>query len=148
MVGPPISRRASGAILTNSGMLTARLAAVELSTRIGGLSLPSWSRCVRDIWVWGDRFLEEKTSQRPLGEKLCQEFMRDVFERIRRGTPPAAGTMYSWLSGRIRRPLRHWTNTIHLPSGETFGKVLLMPFRDAPAIGSGVPPRPALNGIR
>jgi hypothetical protein len=38
--------RPSGATLTNSGILTARLAAVEFSTRIAGVSLPASS-----IWV-------------------------------------------------------------------------------------------------
>ena len=36
---------------------------------------------------------EENTSQRPLGEKLCQEFMRGILQRIRRAWPPSAGTM-------------------------------------------------------
>jgi hypothetical protein len=42
---------------------------------------------------------EEKTSQRPLDDQLCQEFMRGVFARRRRASPPAAGMMYSSLSG-------------------------------------------------
>jgi len=41
----------SGAMLTNSGMFTARLAAVEFSIRIAGLSWPSASRWVRNICV-------------------------------------------------------------------------------------------------
>ena len=92
--------------------------------------------------------LEEKTSHRPLGEKLCHEFISRVFERISRAVPPAAGTIHSLPSGRNSCPLRHLTNTIHLPSGETFGKVLLIPLAEAPTIGSGVPPRPSSNGIR
>jgi hypothetical protein len=86
--------------------------------------------------VYGDRPFEEKTSHRPFGEKLCHEFMRGVLARIRRAAPPWAGTMYSWLSGRINRPLRAWTKTIQRPSGEILGKELLFPFCDAPAIGS------------
>ena len=53
--------------------------------------------------------MEEKTSQRLLGEKLCQEFIRGVLQFMRRAWPPAAGTMWSWLSGRINWPLRDWT---------------------------------------
>src|SRR5271157_1933875 len=129
-------------------MFTARLAAVALSTRMAGLSLPSASMCVRYICVYGDRAFDENTSQRPLGEKLCHEFIRGVLQRIRRACPPSAGTIYNWLSGRISSPLRHWTNTIHRPSGDTLGKVLLMPLREAPAIGSGLPPSPSWNGVR
>src|ERR1019366_4109323 len=92
-------KRPSGGILTNSGMFTARFAAVEFSIRIAGLSLPSASRWVKNICVYGDRLFDEKTSQRPFGEKLCQEFMRRVLQFMRRAAPPAAGTMYSWLSG-------------------------------------------------
>ena len=39
--------------------------------------------------------------------------------------------------GRINRPVLFSTKTIHLPSGETLGKSLLMPFSEAPAIRSG-----------
>ena len=39
------------------------------------------------------------------------------------------------------------TKTIHLPSGETLGKLLLIPFSEAPTMRSGVPPLPSLNGI-
>ena len=35
--------------------------------------------------------MEEKTSQRPLGEKLCQEFISGVLQRIRRALPPCGG---------------------------------------------------------
>lgn len=129
-------------------MFTARLAAVASSIRIAGLSSPFSSMCVRYICVYTDRPLEENTSHRPFGEKLCHEFIRGVLDRNRWAVPPLKGTMYSWLSGRIRRPLRHCTKTIHLPSGETFGKLLLMPFCPAPAMSSGVPPLPELNGIR
>jgi len=55
-----------------------------------------------------------------LGEKLCHEFIRDVLHRIRRAVPPEVGTIQSVLSGRMSWPLRHFTNTIHLPSGETW----------------------------
>ena len=41
----------SGGMFTNSGMLTARLAAVELSIRMAGLSLPFSSMWVRYICV-------------------------------------------------------------------------------------------------
>ena len=78
--------------------------------------------------------MDEKTIQRPLGEKLCHEFMSGVFDCIRRALPPLAGTMKSWLSGRINNPLRLWTKTIQRPSGDTFGKELLMPLRDAPVL--------------
>src|SRR5664280_2579250 len=138
----------SASMLTNSGRLTARFAAVALSIRIAGLSLPFASRWVRYICVYGDLALDENTSQRPLGEKLCHEFIRGVFDRMRRACPPSAGTIYNWLSGRMSSPLRHWTNTIHRPSGDTLGNVLLMPLREAPVIGSGLPPSPLLNGIR
>src|SRR5664279_4536854 len=134
----------SWGILTNSGMLTARLAAVEFSIRMAGLSLPSSSMWVRNICVYGERLLDEKTSQRPLGEKLCQEFMGDILARIRRAAPPAAGTIHSSLSGRISSAFLLFTKTIHFPSGETLGKLLLMPSFDAPSIGSALPPRPLL----
>src|ERR1700691_6812036 len=117
----------SPAMLTNSGRLTARLDAVALSIRIGGLELPSSSRCVRYICVYGERAFEEKTSQRPLGEKLCHEFISEVLARRRRATPPSNGTIYRWLSGRMSWPLWHCTKTIQRPSGETFGKLLLIP---------------------
>ena len=52
-------------------MFTARFAAVAFSTRMAGVSLPRSSMWVRNIWVYGERLLEEKTSQRPLGGKLC-----------------------------------------------------------------------------
>src|SRR6185437_6892130 len=42
-----MSSMASGGLFTNSGMLTARLAAVALSIKTGGLSLPFSSMCVR-----------------------------------------------------------------------------------------------------
>jgi hypothetical protein len=38
--------------------------------------------------------------------------------------------------------------TIHLPSGEYFGKKLLIPSFEAPCNGAGLPPFPSLNGIR
>ena len=77
----------------NSGMFTARLEAVEFSMRMAGVSLPCSSMCVSHICVYGERLLEEKTSQRPLGEKLCQEFITGVLHRMRRAGPPSAGTM-------------------------------------------------------
>src|ERR1022692_3098116 len=140
-------------------MFTARLAAVAFSMRIGGLSCPFSARCVRYICVYGDRLLDEKTIHRPFGEKLCHEFMSGRFARIRRGWPPAAarirrgwppaaGRMYNLLSGRISRPLRQPAKTIQRPSGDTFGKLLLMPLCDAPAIGSAFPPAPSWNGMR
>ena len=51
------------------------------------------SRCVRYICVYGDRAFDENTSQWPFGEKLCQEFIRRVLARRRRGVPPADGIM-------------------------------------------------------
>src|SRR5689334_21019445 len=118
-------------MFTNSGMFTARLAAVEFSIRTGGLSCPFSSMWVRNLCVYGERLFEENTSQRPLGEKLCHEFMSGVLHRIRRASPPSAGTMYSLPSGRINWPLWASTKTIHLPSGEILGKLLLIPFADA-----------------
>jgi hypothetical protein len=41
----------SGGMFTNSGMLTARFAAVEFSIRMAGLSLPDSSMWVRNICV-------------------------------------------------------------------------------------------------
>jgi len=43
--------RSSYAMFTNSGMFTARFAAVESGTRIGGVLRPCSSRWVRNIWV-------------------------------------------------------------------------------------------------
>src|SRR3974390_1922787 len=116
----------------NSGIFTARFAAVEFSTRMAGPPLPSSSMCVRNICVYGERLFDENTSQRPFGEKLCQEFISGVLQRIFRASPPDAGTIYNWLSGRISWPLRPFTKTIHLTSGEIFGKLLLMLFAEAP----------------
>src|ERR1035441_2895438 len=84
--------RPSGGILTNSGMFTARLAAGEFSMRIAGAWVTLPSRWVKNIWVYGGRLFDQKTSQRPFGEKLCQEFMRRVLQFMRRASPPAAGT--------------------------------------------------------
>src|SRR5664279_3865879 len=137
----------SGAMFTNSGIFTARFAAVVLSTRIAGLSLPSASMCVNMSCVKGDRPFDEKASQRPFGEKVCQEFIVGVLQFISRALPPWKGTIYNLLSGLINSPLRFCTNTIHLPSGDTLGKLLLIPLADAPATGSAFPPLPSLNGI-
>src|SRR5271165_5613034 len=137
-----------GAIFTNSGIFTARFAAVAFSIRIAGVSFPCSSICVKYICVYGDLLFDENTSQRPFGEKLCHEFISAVLQFIRRAVPPAAGTIYNWLSGRISCPFFACTNTIHFPSGENFGKLLLIPFWLAPSIRSGVPPLPPLKGIR
>jgi hypothetical protein len=80
-------------MLANSGKFTARLAAVVLSTRIGGVSFPSASTCVRYNWVYGDRLFDEKASQRPLGENVCHEFISGVLHFISRASPPAEDTM-------------------------------------------------------
>ena len=129
-------------------MFTARFAAVEFSIRMAGLSLPSSSTCVRKSCVYGERDFDEKTSQRPFGEKLCQEFMSGVLHRMSRASPPSAGTIHSFPSGRMRRPFFAFTKTSHLPSGETFGNELLIPFCEAPRTGSAAPPRPSFQGMR
>ena len=49
--------------------------------------------CVKYIWVNRERPFDEKTIQRPFGEKLCQEFMREVLQLSRRAVPPSKGTM-------------------------------------------------------
>ena len=128
-------------------MFTARLAAVEFGIRIAGCRGRS-RRCASETsgckacWPWKRR--------RPpaVGREAVPGVHSPGVAPHRRAAPPAAGTIHSLLSGRISWPLRHWTNTIHLPSGETLGKVLLMPLFDAPAIGCGRPPRPPSNGIR
>ena len=61
--------------------------------RIAGESSPFSSMCVKNICVYGDRLFDEKTSQRPLGEKLCHEFISAVLQFISRALPPAAGTI-------------------------------------------------------
>jgi hypothetical protein len=83
-----------------------------------------------------------------LGEKLCHEFINDVLHRIRRAVPPLVETINNRPSGRISKPLRDWTKTIHFPSGDIFGNELLIPLHDAPRIGSGFPPFPLLKFIR
>ena len=88
-------------MFTNSGMFTARLAAVASSITIAGLSLPAASMCVRYIRVYGPRRFEENTSQWPLGDQLCQEFIGAAFEFNAAPWPPPAGTIYSSLSGCI-----------------------------------------------
>ncbi len=92
--------------------------------------------------------MDENTSQRPLGDQLCHEFMRFRLQLSSRSFPPSNGTIYKWLSGRISRPFLLRTNTIHLPSGETLGKLLLIPFSEAPTTRSVLPPLPSLNGMR
>jgi hypothetical protein len=135
-------------MFTNSGIFTARLAAVAFSIRIAGLSLPSSSMCVRYICVYGDRLFEENTSQRPLGEKLCQEFISGVL-RACAAPPPLGGRHDVELAvGAHQQAVAAWTKTIQRPSGETLGKGVAHPVRDAPAIGSALPPWPPLNGTR
>lgn len=90
---------------------------------------------------------DENANHRPLGEKECHEFISAVLQFISRALPPAKGTMYRWLSGRISKPLRFCTNTIHRPSGDTLGKLLLMPLPEAPMSGYALPPLPSLKGI-
>ena len=82
-------------------MFTARLAAVEFGTSTGGVSFPCSSMWVRNICVYGVFTFEENTIQRPFGEKLCHEFMREVLQRISRASPPSAGTIHSLPSGRM-----------------------------------------------
>jgi hypothetical protein len=65
---------------------------------------------------------EENTSQRPFEEKLCQEFIRGVFARSRRASPPSAGMMKSSLSGISSMKSLALQKTIHLPSGENLAK--------------------------
>ena len=79
---------------------------------------------------------------------MCHEFISDVLHFISRAVPPAKGTMYSLLSGRISKPFLFCTNTIQRPSGDTLGKSLLIPFAEAPATGTALPPLPWLKGIR
>src|SRR3974390_1787601 len=117
----------SGVMFTNSGIFTARFEAVALSTRIAGLSMPSSSMCVRNNCVNNERPLDENASQRPFGENVCQEFIGDMLQLMRRAGPPSNGTMFNSLSGRMSSPFLFLTNTIHFPSGETLGKLLLIP---------------------
>src|ERR1035441_2758932 len=90
---------------------------------------------------------DENTSQRPFGDQLCHEFIVFRLQLSSRSFPPANGTIYKWLSGRISSPFLLRTNTIHLPSGDTFGKLLLIPFSEPPISLSALPPLPSLNGI-
>ena len=62
------------------------MAAVEFSIRIGGESFPSSSIWVRNTCAY-DQLFEENASQRPLGEKLCHEFIRLVLHFNRRACP-------------------------------------------------------------
>ena len=91
---------------------------------------------------------EENTSQRPLGEKLCQEFIRDMLA----SHPPRLAARrrhdVKLAVGPHQLAVAASTNTIQRPSGETLGKVLLMPLPEAPAIGSALPPLPSLKGTR
>src|ERR1035438_2312647 len=119
-------------MLANSGRFTARFAAVALSTRMGGVSFPLGSTCVRYNCVYGDRLFDEKAIQRPFGEKVCHEFISGVLHFISRASPPSEGTIWSFPSGRITIPFRASTNTIQRPSEDTFGKLLLIPFPEAP----------------
>ena len=91
---------------------------------------------------------DEKTIHLPLGEKLCQEFITGRLQFISRASPPSSGTIHRRPSGRMSWPFLHLVNTIHFPSGETLGKVLLMPLADAPSMRTGVPPLPPENGMR
>ena len=91
---------------------------------------------------------EENAIHRPLGLKLCQEFMSDVLQRMRRASPPSTGTIHSSESGLKSCPLADFTKTMKRPSGLTFGNALLFPLSEAPAMGTGSPPRPSSKGIR
>ena len=135
-------------MFTNSGRFTARFGGFMSGTRIAGVSLPFSSMCVRKSCVYGVLRLEEKASHFPFGDHVCQEFIDGPLHLIFRASPPSAGTINSSLSGRISSPLRHWQNTIHLPSGEIFGKKLLFSLWDAPLMASASPPLPSLNGTR
>ena len=133
----------------NSGIFAARLAAVVSSIRIAGLSLPCSSMCVRYSCVYKERPFDENTSQRPFGEKLCHEFMI-LLVRVQ---PPRHAALRGndvqlAVGTHQAGPILFCTKTIHLPSGETFGKLLLIPFSEAPAIFSALPPLPLLNGMR
>ena len=125
-------------MFTNSGRFTARLPAVLFGIRTGGVSFPSSSTCVRNICVYGVFVLDVNTIHRPSGENECHEFMRSVLQRISRASPPSRGTIHSRPSGRSSCPFRHFVYTSHRPSGDTFGKVLLIPFADAPSDRHGL----------
>ena len=112
------------------------------------MSLPFSSMCVRNICVYGERLFDENTSQRPFGEKLCHEFISGVLQRISRASPPSAGHDVELAVGPHQLAVLRLHEHDPRPSGEIFGKLLLMPFAEAPAIGSAVPPRPSLNGMR
>ena len=75
--------------------------------------------------MYGVRDLLEKTIQRPLGEKLCHEFISGVLQFISRGLPPSAGTMNNLPSGLNNIPFLQRVQTSHFPSGEILGNVLL-----------------------
>ena len=78
--------------------------------------------CVRNSPVYGPLTLDANASQRLLGDQVCQEFIRRVLPRSRRGSPPSAGIMYNSLSGCSSIKLLALQNTIHLPSGEYLAK--------------------------
>jgi len=63
-----------------------------------------------------------KTNHRPLGDQECHEFIAAVLQDIFRGVPPAAGMMYSSLSGWRSMKFFARQKTSHFPSGESFGK--------------------------
>lgn len=80
-------------MFTNSGMFTARLDAVAFSTRMAGVAFPSASMWVMYSCVYSDGLFEEKASQWPFGENVCQEFMTGWFDASGRASPPLNGTM-------------------------------------------------------
>src|SRR5215469_17387118 len=99
-------------------MFTPRLAAVVLSTMIAGESFPLASMWVSMSCVYADLAFEENAIHLPFGENVCQEFINDVLQFIKRALPPPNGTMYNLLSGRIGNPLPFCTKTIHFLSGD------------------------------
>ena len=135
-------------MFTNSGMLTARLAAVVFSIRIAGLSLPSSSMCVRYICVYGERALEENTSQRPLGEKLCQEFMQRGVAAHPPGCAARRRHDVQLAVGAHQQAVAALDEDDPAAVGRDLREGVAHAVSRAPAIGSGVPPRPPLNGIR
>ena len=149
----PRARRSSscrpGGYSRTPGIFTARLAAVELSIRMAGLSLPSLVE-VRQVHLRVGR-----TALR--GEHQPTAVGREAVPGVHQGriashTPRHAafrGHNVELAVGAHQLPVACISRkTIQRPSGETLGKVLLMPLWEAPSIGTGWPPLPSLKGMR
>ena len=142
-------RKPSGGMFTNSGMFTARLAAVAFSIRIGR-TVVAFRVDVREIHLRvGRPALGREHQPAAVGRKAvpgihARRCCTACAAPSRR--PPAQ--CITGCRDASAAPLRHFTKTIHRPSGRYFGEGVAHAVPRRAAIGSGTPPWPSRNGIR